>query len=83
MSNTIRWLVLIFIQKIFHRLAKTKRIFWDGGVFGRFDPGNDEKVFGLPVLRPVEVEQIAALLDDGELTDSMDEAMVAFVLGSG
>lgn len=49
--------------------------------FGRFDPSTDERVEGIPVLRPVAVEQIVALLQNNDLTESLDEAICAFILG--
>lgn len=70
----------LYPKDFFIDLPKPKGYFGTEEFFGRFDPGNDERIVGLPVLRPVEIEQIAKLLEDTQLTDSMDEAMAAFVL---
>ena len=71
----------LYPKDFFIDLPKPSGYFGTEEFFGRFDPSNDERVEGIPVLRPVKVEQIAALLNNNELTDSLDEAICAFVLG--
>ncbi|WP_010458138.1 Z1 domain-containing protein [Acidovorax radicis] len=71
----------LYPKDFFIDLPKPKGYFGTEEFFGRFDPSNDERVLGLPVLRAVDIEQIVTLLEDTQLTDSMDEAMAAFVLG--
>lgn len=48
--------------------------------FGRFDPSTDQRVEGIQVLRPVADEEIAALVQNNELTTSLAEAICAYVL---
>lgn len=71
----------LYPKDFFIDLPKPLGYFGTEEFFGRFDPGTDEQVDGIQVLRPVKVEQIAALLQNNELTESLDEAICAFILG--
>lgn len=71
----------LYPKDFFIDLPKPVGYFGTEEFFGRFDPSSDQRVEGLPVLRPVKVEEITALVQNNELTPSLDEAMCAFVLG--
>jgi hypothetical protein len=71
----------LYPKDFFIDLPKPLGYFGTEEFFGRFDPGTDEHIDGIPVLRPVEVEDVARLLQNNELTNSLDEAISAFVLG--
>ncbi len=62
-------------------LPKPRGYFGTEEFFGRFDPSNDETVQGLDVLRTVPDEQVMALVQNNELTPTVEEALNAFVLG--
>ena len=71
----------LYPKDFFIDLPKPYGYFGTEEFFGRFDPGTDERVEGIQVLRPVGVEQMAALLQNNERTESLDEAICAFILG--
>lgn len=71
----------LYPKDFFIDLPKPNGYFGTEEFFGRFDPSTDERVEGIPVLRPVRVEQVAALLQNNELPESLDEAICAFILG--
>lgn len=71
----------LYPKDFFIELPKPRGYFGTEEFFGRFDPRNDERVEGLDVLRIVPPEQIAALIQNYELTSSLDEAIAAFILG--
>lgn len=71
----------LYPKDFFIDLAKPNGYFGTEEFFGRFDPSTDERIDGIPVLRPVNVEQIAALLERNELTESLEKAICAFILG--
>jgi len=71
----------LYPKDFFIDLPKPHGYFGTEEFFGRFDPSNDDRVEGLQVLRPVNDEEIAALLDGDVLTTSLEEAICAFVLG--
>lgn len=71
----------LYPKDFFIDLPKPNGYFGTQEFFGRFDPSTDERSEGIPVLRPVKVEQVAALLQNNELTESLDEAICAFILG--
>lgn len=62
-------------------LPKPRGYFGAEEYFGRFDPVNSEQVEGIDALRIVSAEEIATLVDNNELTPSLEEAILAFVLG--
>lgn len=62
-------------------LPKPRGYFGTEEFFGRFDPSNDETVQGLDVLRNVPDEEVLALVQNSELTSSLEEALNAFILG--
>jgi len=70
----------LYPKDFFIDLPKPTGYFGTEEFFGRFDPGNDHRVEGLQVLRPVPVEEISALVQNNERTSSLDEAICAFVL---
>lgn len=71
----------LYPKDFFIDLPKPAGYFGTEEFFGRFDPSTDERVEGIPVLRPVQVEQVMALLQENQLTESLDEAICAFILG--
>jgi hypothetical protein len=71
----------LYPKDFFIDLPKPTGYFGTEEFFGRFDPSNDERVEGLQVLRPVEALEIATLVQNNELTPSLEEAVCAFVLG--
>jgi hypothetical protein len=71
----------LYPKDFFINLPKPAGYFGTEEFFGRFDPSNDESIEGIPVLRAVPSEEISALIEDDELTPSLDEATLAFVLG--
>jgi len=71
----------LYPKDFFIDLPKPNGYYGTEEFFGRFDPGNDERIEGIPVLRPVKIEQVSALLQKNELTESLDEAVCAFILG--
>jgi Z1 domain len=71
----------LYPKDFFIDLPKPHGYFGTEEFFGRFDPSTDEHIEGIPVLRPVKTEQIAALLQDNALTESLDQAICAFILG--
>lgn len=71
----------LYPKDFFINLPKPMGYFGTEEFFGRFDPSNDDNIEGVPVLRPVPPEQIAALIENDELTPSLNEATLAFVLG--
>lgn len=62
-------------------LPKPKGYFGAEEFFGRLDALEGEQVDGLDVLRIVTPEQMVALAENGEVTQSLDDALCAFVLG--
>jgi hypothetical protein len=71
----------LYPKDFFIDLPKPAGYFGTEEFFGRFDPSNDERIEGLQVLRPVDASEIATLINNNELTPSLDEAICAFVLG--
>jgi hypothetical protein len=71
----------LYPKDFFIDLPKPTGYFGTEEFFGRFDSSNDERVEGLPVLRPVDAAEIARVIADNEVTPSLDEAICAFVLG--
>jgi len=71
----------LYPKDFFIDLPKPTGYFGTEEFFGRFDPSNDERVEGLQVLRPVEPLEIATLVQNNDLTPSLDDAICAFVLG--
>lgn len=71
----------LYPKDFFIDLPKPHGYFGTEEFFGLFDPGNDRRVEGLQVLRPVEPDEISRLVLENERTPSLDEAMCAFVLG--
>jgi hypothetical protein len=71
----------LYPKDFFIDLPKPNGYFGTEEFFGRFDPNTDERVPGVPVVRPVKIEQISALIQNNELTESLDEAICAFILG--
>jgi hypothetical protein len=71
----------LYPKDFFIDLPKPHGYFGTEEFFGRFDPSNDHRVEGIQVLRPVAVEEIAALVQNNELTPSLSEAICAYVLG--
>ncbi len=70
----------LYPKDFFINLPKPRGYFGTEEFFGRFDPSNDYRVEGLQVLRPVKVEEMAALVQNNKYTQSLDEAICAFVL---
>lgn len=71
----------LYPKDFFIDLPKPRGYFGTEEFFGLFDPGNDHRVEGLQVLRPVESDEVARLVQDNERTQSLDTAIYAFVLG--
>jgi hypothetical protein len=62
-------------------LPKPRGYFGTEEFFGRFDPVTEDSVDGLDVLRIVPDQQVQALLQNNELTPTLEEAVTAFLLG--
>ncbi|MGB4063331.1 MAG: Z1 domain-containing protein [Azonexus sp.] len=71
----------LYPKDFFIDLPKPHGYFGTEEFFGRFDPSTDESIEGIQVLRPVPPDQIAALIQNNDLTSSLNEAICAFVLG--
>lgn len=71
----------LYPKDFFIDLPKPKGYFGTEEFFGRFDPITDEQVEGLDVLRIVSTEEVAAFVQNNELTTSVEEALYAFILG--
>lgn len=71
----------LYPKDFFIDLPKPAGYFGTEEFFGRFDPSTDESVQGLDVLRPVPDEQVLALMQNNEVTPTLEEALNAFFLG--
>jgi hypothetical protein len=71
----------LYPKDFFINLPKPLGYFGTEEFFGRFDPASDERVEGLQVLRPVDIQEISALVQNDEVTPSLDQAICSFVLG--
>ena len=71
----------LYPKDFFIDLPKPRGYFGTEEFFGRFDPIDGEQVEGLDVLRVVTPEDVAALVQNNQLTLSVEEALHAFVLG--
>lgn len=71
----------LYPKDFFIDLPKPLGYFGTEEFFGRFDPGNDHRMEGLQVLRPVPDSDVAALIQNDTLTRSLEQAISAFVLG--
>jgi hypothetical protein len=62
-------------------LPKPRGYFGAEEYFGRFDPVNSDQVDGIDVLRLVSPEEISVLVENNQLPPTLEEALLAFVLG--
>lgn len=71
----------LYPKDFFIDLPKPRGYFGTEEFFGRFDPLGDEAVDGLDVLRLVSSEEVSSLVQDNEVTPSLEQALMAFILG--
>ena len=71
----------LYPKDFFVNLPKPRGYFGTEEFFGRFDPVENDQVSGLDVLRIIEPEEVETFVQNYELTASVDEALLAFVLG--
>jgi hypothetical protein len=71
----------LYPKDFFIDLPKPDGYFGTEEFFGRLDSNGDEDVAGLDVLRIISPEEVVALVQDNELTLSVENAICAFVLG--
>ena len=71
----------LYPKDFFIDLPKPAGYFGTEEFFGRFDPATEESIQGLDVLRNVPDEQVLALMQNNEVTATLEEALNAFFLG--
>lgn len=71
----------LYPKDFFIDLPKPAGYFGAEEFFGRFDPATDESVQGLDVLRNVPDDQVLALMQNNEVTATLEEALNSFFLG--
>lgn len=71
----------LYPKDFFIDLPKPRGYFGTDEFFGRFDPVDESQVDGLDVLRIVSPEEVAAFVQNNELSPSVDRALHSFILG--
>jgi hypothetical protein len=71
----------LYPKDFFIDLPKPTGYFGTEEFFGRFDPATEESIQGLDVFRSVPDEQVLALMQNNEVTATLEEALNAFFLG--
>lgn len=71
----------LYPKDFFIDLPKPRGYFGTEEFFGRFDPVDNDQIDGIDVLRIIEPEEVSRFVKDNELTLSVENALLSFVLG--